>query len=142
MIFLLLLFVEVISFVSKDFLKITCSWQSLCPSTNSLPISPVLTVCHFKFVFSSTNRYFPFQVSEIRDYLANEKIHTEKELYDISCQFEPGLPRRHSEADKSFSSRPVPQFKSNTVGRMAGKRCMSLSRSTTTLEGAVPDSTC
>lgn len=82
------------------------------------------------------------EVSEIRDYLANEKIHTEKELYDISCQFEPGLPRRHSEADKSFSSRPVPQFKSNTVGRMAGKRCMSLSRSTTTLEGAVPDSTC
>ncbi|KAL9975174.1 hypothetical protein ACROYT_G012301 [Oculina patagonica] len=82
------------------------------------------------------------EVSEIRDYLANEKIHTEKDLHDISCQFEPGLPRRHSEADKSFTSRPVPQFKSNTVGRMAGKRCMSLSRSSTTLEGAVPDSTC
>ena len=128
--------------VSKDFVKITCSRHSLCPTTNCLSILPVLTVCQFKFVCSSSHRCFPFQVSEIRDYLANEKIHTEKELYDISCQFEPGLPRRHSEADKSVLSRPVPQFKSNTVGRMAGKRCMSLSRSTTTLEGAVPDSTC
>jgi len=83
------------------------------------------------------------EVSEVRDYLANEKIHTEKELYDISCQFEPGLPRRHSEADKSLVSRPVPQFKSSTVGRMAGKRSLSLSRSSTTLETATgPDSTC
>lgn len=77
-----------------------------------------------------------FQVSEVRDYLANEKIHTEKELYDISCQFEPGLPRRHSEADKSLVSRPVPQFKSSSVGRMAGKRSMSLETAT------APDSTC
>lgn len=84
-----------------------------------------------------------FQVSEVRDYLANEKIHTEKELYDISCQFEPGLPRRHSEADKSTALCPVPQFKSSTVGRMAGKRCMSLSRSSTALEPDIgPDSTC
>ena len=84
-----------------------------------------------------------FQVSEVRDYLANEKIHTEKELYDISCQFEPGLPRRHSEAEKSSELRPVPQFKSSTVGRMAGKRCMSLSRRSTALETDIsPDSTC
>ncbi|XP_067053198.1 uncharacterized protein [Acropora muricata] len=75
------------------------------------------------------------EVSEIRDYLANEKIHTEKELYDISCQFEPGLPRRHSEAGKMMTSRPVP--KSSAVsGRMAGKRSLSLSRSSTTFEAA------
>ena len=116
--------------------------QSVASLINCLPIPSVPNVCQPKFACNSTHRCFPFQVSEIRDYLANEKIHTEKELYDISCQFEPGLPRRHSEADKPFSSRPVPQFKSNTVGRLAGKRCMSLSRSTTTLEGAVPDSTC
>lgn len=76
------------------------------------------------------------EVSEVRDYLANEKIHTEKELYDISCQFEPGLPRRHSEADKSLTSRQVAHFKSCAVGRMAGKRSLSLSRSSTTLETA------
>ena len=134
--------IKVIFWCFKRLRKNYMQRHSLCPTTNCLSILPVLTVCQFTFVCSSSHRCFPFQVSEIRDYLANEKIHTEKELYDISCQFEPGLPRRHSEADKSVSSRPVSQFKSNTVGRMAGKRCMSLSRSTTTLEGAVPDSTC